>query len=61
MPETRLPVMLTIPDVAAVLQVHHTLVRSLIHSGDLRARKVGSTWRISADAIREYMGDVGQQ
>lgn len=55
---TRMPVMLTIPDAAAALQVHHRLVRSLIRSGDLRARKVGREWRISADAVREYMGDI---
>jgi excisionase family DNA binding protein len=54
---TRMPVMLTIPDAAAVLGVHHTTVRQLIHSGELRAKKVGRVWRISATALREFMGD----
>jgi excisionase family DNA binding protein len=56
MPITR-PVILTIPDVAAVLGIHHTSVRALIHSGELRARKVAGAWRISADAISAFMGD----
>jgi excisionase family DNA binding protein len=60
-PMLPLPPILTIPDVAHVMKVHHTTVRQIIHSGELRARKVGAQWRISADALREYMGDGATQ
>jgi excisionase family DNA binding protein len=58
---THIPPILTIPDVAHLMKVHHTTVRGLIHSRELRARKVGAQWRISADALREYMGDGAPQ
>jgi excisionase family DNA binding protein len=37
------------------LGVHHTTVRKLIASGELRARRVGSVWRISPEALRDFM------
>jgi excisionase family DNA binding protein len=48
---------LTIPEVAATLKIHHTLVRRLIQRGELRAKQVGSAWRITPAALREYIGE----
>lgn len=48
---------LTIYEVAEVLGVSHILVRKEIKQGRLRATRVGSIWRISPKALRQYMGD----
>jgi excisionase family DNA binding protein len=48
---------LSIPEVAQALRIHHTHVRRLIKTGEIRARKVGNVWRITPAALREFMGD----
>ncbi|MBZ4580997.1 helix-turn-helix domain-containing protein [Mycobacterium avium] len=46
---------LDIPEAAKALNVSVMTVRRLIASGQLRARKVGSVWRIAPQAIAEFM------
>lgn len=55
----RLPLMLTIPEIAAVARVGQTTVREAIRSGWLRsvAVKVGGQWRIPRDKLRALLGD----
>jgi excisionase family DNA binding protein len=55
----RLPLMLTIPETAAVARVGQTTVREAIRSGWLRsvAVKVGAQWRIPRDKLRALLGD----
>lgn len=46
---------LTIPETAAALNVAVITIRRLIASGELRARKVGSTWRIAPQTVTEFL------
>ncbi len=49
------PVYLTINQVADRLQVEHRTVRKAIRIGRLEAFKVFQQWRISEDALLEYV------
>lgn len=48
----------TVDEVAAKLRVHKETVKRLCQSGELRGKKVGRIWRISQQALDEYMGDT---
>lgn len=45
----------TINEVAAMLQVNRKTVRKLIESGKLAAFRVGREYRITLDALRDYI------
>jgi excisionase family DNA binding protein len=45
----------TIEEVAAILRVHHTKVRQLVAAGEIQATKVGKQYRISEEALQEYI------
>jgi excisionase family DNA binding protein len=45
----------TVEDVAAILKVSEPTVRKLIASGELRATQVGRQYRISQEALDEYI------
>jgi excisionase family DNA binding protein len=51
---TMLDVM-TVSDAAAVLKVSEEDVLGLINSGDLKAKKIGTTFRISRSALQDYL------
>lgn len=57
--------MLTVDQVAELLQVHPETVRRLLRRGELQGRRLGGTkvgWRIPAAAVRAYMaGDQVDQ
>ncbi|MGA2111483.1 MAG: SPFH domain-containing protein [Anaerolineales bacterium] len=53
-PGTMLDVM-TVSDAAAALKVSEEDVLGLINSGDLKAKKIGTTFRISRTALQEYL------
>jgi len=42
--------------VAAALKVSRQTVYRLIHSGDLKAAKVGNQFRVHRDVLRAYLG-----
>lgn len=42
---------------AELLQVSPRAVLKIINSGDLKARKVGREWRITAVALKDYLYD----
>jgi excisionase family DNA binding protein len=52
---TRLPRLLTIPEVAEHLRLSTKTVRRLIASRALSARRVGHAWRISENDLRTYL------
>ncbi len=45
----------TIEEVAAILRVNPAKVRQLIAAGEIRATKVGKQYRISEEALQEYI------
>lgn len=45
----------TIEEAAQALRVHHSTVRTLVTSGEIKAVKAGKSWLIHPDAIREWM------
>lgn len=46
---------MTVSDAAAVLKVSEEDVLGLINSGDLKAKKIGTTFRISRSALQDYL------
>jgi excisionase family DNA binding protein len=51
-----LPELLSPAEAAQALGVSEADVMSVLESGDLKGRKIGSTWRISRAALTSYMG-----
>jgi excisionase family DNA binding protein len=51
-----LPELLTPADAARALGVTEADVMSVIGSGELRAKKIGSSWRITREALSAYLG-----
>jgi excisionase family DNA binding protein len=54
-PELREPDVLTLPQLAELLQVDEKTVRSLATAGDLPGRKVGRQWRFSRQAVLDWL------
>jgi excisionase family DNA binding protein len=54
---TGLPDLLTPEDAAKALGVSETDVLAIIESGDLKAKKIGSSVRIKRSALEEYLAD----
>ena len=52
---------LTASEACERLRVSDKTLRKLLVSGDLRARKVGREWRITQEAIEEYLDGQGAQ
>ncbi len=46
--------MYSVSDVASLVQRHPKTVLRHIHTGQLKADRVGRTWQISRDALRSY-------
>jgi len=56
----REPDVLTIEQLAELLQVDEKTVRSLAAKGDLPGRKVGRQWRFSREAVLEWLATPGR-
>ncbi len=59
-PHTRLPRLLTIPEIAEHLRLSTKTVRRLIASHALSARRVGHGWRVSENDLRTYLDRASQ-
>ena len=46
---------LTVTEAAQILRCGRALVLRLLNSGELKGRKVGRSWRISRDAITNFV------
>lgn len=46
---------LTVADVAALMRVSKMTVYRLVHSGELPAIRVGRSFRVSEEAVHEYL------
>lgn len=51
----------TVPQLAELLDVNHMTIRRAIDRGELRSFRVGSNVRVSAAALRAYMGEEPPQ
>jgi len=49
------PELLSPADAAQVLGVSEADVMTVLESGDLKGKKIGSAWRISREALKSYM------
>ena len=47
--------LITVDDVAKILDVHRMTVIRLIKSNVLKAAKIGGQWRIDVDWVKEYV------
>jgi excisionase family DNA binding protein len=54
-PATALPEMLSPADVAKALGVPETDVMSILESGELAGKKIGTSWRIKRSTLDEYL------
>ena len=52
--------LLTVPEVADVLNIGRTRVYDLMRSGELGSVKIGALRRVHVDAIEEYITSLGQ-
>jgi len=50
-----LPRLLTIREVADILRIHARTAYRLVQDGDLQAIRVGTQWRVTEDALHEYV------
>jgi len=44
----------SIEDLAGILKLHPKTILRFIHEGKIRAQKIGRSWRISREALKEY-------
>ena len=58
--QLREPDVLTIEQLAELLQVDEKTVRSLAAKGELPGRKVGRQWRFSREAVLDWLATPGQ-
>ncbi|MFG2030512.1 helix-turn-helix domain-containing protein [Streptomyces sp. NPDC048825] len=49
---------LTVAEAASVMRVHKMTVYRLVHSGHLPAIRVGRSFRVPQQAVREYLGET---
>ena len=53
---------LTVPQAAEQLQVSERTVYEWLRDGKLPGRKIGKVWRLSADAINDFLrGDIASK
>jgi excisionase family DNA binding protein len=55
-PATGSPAVMTLDEAAAYLRVSAADVQAIIDSGELKAKKIGSQYRISKEAVDAYLG-----
>ena len=56
-----LPAVMTVAEVATYLRLDpRTVENNLLRPGILPARKIGSRWRITREAVREYLKNNGK-
>ncbi len=56
-PPAGLPELLTPEQVAQTLGVSETDVMVILESGDLKAKKIGASWRVKRSALDEFLAD----
>lgn len=49
----------TIQELSEMLKVDHKVVRNLITNRELEAFRVGRQWRVTQEALEEYMAKGG--
>lgn len=49
---------LTLPEVTAFLRLSERTVLNLLRSGQLPGRKIGRAWRVTPQALREFVGSA---
>lgn len=50
------PVIIDIPYVASIIGMTYEYTRRMIMKGEIPAHKVGNSWRINKNELREYLG-----
>ena len=53
--EEQLPIVLTPAEAMDILGVGKNTIYRLLNSGELRGVRVGRSWRITGDALEEYL------
>ena len=47
-------ILYTIDELASILKLHPKTILRFVHEGKIKARKIGKSWRISQNALKEY-------
>lgn len=50
-----LPTLLTVPELAEYLGVGRNRVYSLLREGVIKGFRIGSVWKVSEEAVRQYI------
>lgn len=50
------PVVVDLPYASVLLQLHPETLRKLAVAGEFPAVKIGNTWRIEKNKLKQYMG-----
>jgi excisionase family DNA binding protein len=45
----------SVPELSQLLSLHPVTIRNYIRGGRIRAQKVGRSWRISSDNLKEFL------
>lgn len=53
--EDQMPIVLTPAEVMDILGVGKNTMYRLLNTGELRAVRIGRSWRITGDALEEYL------
>ncbi len=53
--EDQMPIVLTPAEVMDILDVGKNTMYRLLNTGELRAVRIGRSWRITGDALEEYL------
>lgn len=53
--EEQMPIVLTPAEVMDILDVGKNTMYRLLNTGELRAVRIGRSWRITGDALEEYL------
>lgn len=54
----KVPVLLTVKEVSALLRIHRPKVYELIRSGEIEGFKLGADWRIKRESIERLIGEI---
>lgn len=53
--EDQMPIVLTPAEAMDILGVGKNMMYRLLNTGELRAVRIGRSWRITGDALEEYL------
>lgn len=57
----KLPILLTVAEVASLLRIQRAKVYILIENGTIDAFKIGSDWRVKIHSVQDLVGPIPEK